>query len=233
MTSAAAEKLHTASSKAFLGVQTSIAYGAKRSTVKFLAKAVALKVAAVAIKVATVAMKIFNAVMMANPIFAVIGLIALLAAGIIGLVSWLSSGSSAARENARELERLSAAAERSAQAYERTKSAVQNQADSASRLTSELETLSRIENKSAADKARMQAIIAQLNGTYDGLNLAIDEEGNLIGKSTDELRDYIRTRQNAGNFEAAIQRRNDLEEQHIIIAIAPWLITKATRLKAA
>jgi Sec-independent protein translocase protein TatA len=150
-----------------------------------------------------------------GPIGWIIAAIGLLVAGVIALVNHFRNGGSAARANARELDRLSEAAERSAREYERTQKATDNQANSANRLTDELEALNRQESHSYADRQRMRTLVDQLTSKYGDLNHLIDEEGNLISGSAYELRRYIRERQNAQNFDNAMQRRNDLEEQHI------------------
>ena len=189
----------------------------KKGKVATLLHAAALKIAAIATGGAAVAVKVLAGAIkfLLGPIGLILIALALLTAAVVAIVNFFRSGSAAARENAAALEEHQEAAARSAEESERTQLALQNQADSANRLTDELEALSREENKSAEQKERMQAIVDQLNGSYDGLNLAIDEEGNLLGKSTDALRDYISARQNSGNFENAQRRRNELESQHI------------------
>jgi len=105
--------------------------------------------------------------------------------------------------------------------------------ESANRLTDELEALSRQENKSADDRERTRAIIAELSNAYGDLNHLIDEEGNLIGKSIGELRSYIRTRDDASRFTAVQERQAELQQEHIIITINWPLIAKATPFGAA
>lgn len=65
------------------------------------------------------------------------------------------------------------------------------QADSYRTLNDRLKELNDTENKSAGEKAEMQAIVDQLNGDIDGLNLTIDEQTGSLENNADAVSDMV------------------------------------------
>ena len=176
-----------------------------------------LVVKAVKLVAATVKKWALNIAMYANPIMLIVIAIAAVIAAIVALIligarllSFFSSSNRAGRENARALENLQERTEASAKAYDNLQGSVARQATVSNNLTNELERLSRAENKSADDKARMRTIVNQLSDSYGCLNHLLDEEGNLLAGSADEMRKLIRERENSERFAASQARQNEL-----------------------
>ena len=165
-------------------------------------------------RLAGYAAKFFKFALKAIPILLIIGGIIALVNGIRALIDRFGASGRAAQENAQKLDRLRESTAKSAQAHADAKDAIDNQSTSANQLATQLETLSKIENRSADDKERMRSIINDLESAYGNLNIAIDKEGNLIGKSINELRAYIRERNSTERFAAIQNRQNELTEEY-------------------
>lgn len=64
-------------------------------------------------------------------------------------------------------------------------------ADMAHTMVDRLEELVSAEQLSSAEMVEAKSIVSQLNAAYPGLNAEIDENGRLLGKSTEEMRGFI------------------------------------------
>lgn len=64
-------------------------------------------------------------------------------------------------------------------------------AEMATSMVDRLEELVSAENLSNTEMIEAQGIVSQLNAMYPGLNAQIDEQGRLLGISTDGIRDFI------------------------------------------
>lgn len=64
-------------------------------------------------------------------------------------------------------------------------------AEMASSMVDRLEELVSAEQLSNSEMVEAQGIVAQLNALYPGMNAQIDENGNLLGRSTEEMRGFI------------------------------------------
>ncbi|MCL2545592.1 MAG: hypothetical protein FWE06_00160 [Oscillospiraceae bacterium] len=209
---AAATKLKT-KNNALLASQTALRYGAKKSAIALKLKAAGLKIVSVALKVASVAVKIFNKVLMMNPIFAVIAAIVALVAIVGGLISIFRRNNCESKRLQKQYEELNESIAANARANDRARQSIQQQTTTASRLTNELERLNRIENKSAADKQRTREIVDTLNSTYSDLNISVDEYGNLLGHTTDEIQKHIREAKGVEELQRIQTRRNELLDE--------------------
>jgi len=203
-----------------LSVQTMLATVKTGLQTKAMKKTTAAKwLLAAGAKGAVAAVKALGAAIKValGPIGLIIAGVGLLTAGVAALINRLNGCSAAAQENATRLREVNEAAEQSVQAYEYARIAIDKQANSANSLADELDVLRRNQSRTREEQERMEEIVSELSTAYGGLNLSIDEYGNLIGKSTDELRKYIRERRDIASFNNAIELRNTLEAQHIDI----------------
>ena len=55
----------------------------------------------------------------------------------------------------------------------------------------------------------------QLNAAYDGLNLAYDEENDLLSMNTEQVAEYISAKQTMEESNALIERQNQLYQEEI------------------
>lgn len=86
-------------------------------------------------------------------------------------------------------------------------------AELAAGMVDRLEELLSIENKSSAEMAEMQALVTQLNALYPGMNAQIDENGQLLGISTQEMRNFIDTALETATLEARQQALQEATQE--------------------
>lgn len=105
-------------------------------------------------------------------------------------------------------------------ANEENVQAIDANADSAQFYADKIEELSRVENKSTAEKERMAAYVKKLNELMPGLNLEYDKEKDALNKTTDAVRKYIEAKREEAkvkayqeNFENSLKEQVKLEEK--------------------
>lgn len=141
----------------------------------------AYKGAAVA---AEVAQNGLNLTMSASPIGLIAGLVVGLGTAFAGAVKEANSLDETTRElnDALQATTEKAASERSE--LDKNKGAALN-------LISQIETLSAVENKSAAQKEKLQSLVASLNSIVPELGLSYDKVADSISMSTDAMREFV------------------------------------------
>ena len=112
--------------------------------------------------------------------------VAALAAGVIYLIA---TNTNEAEDAMRDFH---GAIKESNADLEQSKTDAEEMADSARILTGKIDELSRVENKSAIEKAKLKGYVKELNELMPDLNLLYDEEADKLSKSTDNIYDYIK-----------------------------------------
>lgn len=142
---------------------------------------VAYKGAAVA---AEIAQNGLNLTMSASPIGLVAGLVVGLGTAFAGAVREANS----LDETTRELnDALQSTTEKAAS----ERSELDKNKDTALNLISQIDALSKVEDKSAAQKEKLQTLVASLNSIVPELGLSYDELTDSISMSTDEMREFV------------------------------------------
>lgn len=150
--------------------------------------------------------------------------ITLLVAGATALYKWITADSDAYTEQADAIDQLADAQEQLAQSneaslktYEESVKALSVNADAASALTREMDELNKADEKSATQKLRMGAIVAELNEQYQDLCLVYDDEADQLNMTTKQLRDYIRAQKEMEQAATLQERYNELLEEEATI----------------
>ena len=172
------------------------------------------------IGIATAAQLVWNAAMAANPVGAIITLVAVLVAGLVALLAVFSRLNPAYAEQADEVknlcdaqEDLTAATKESGLAHAKNIFDINAEAKASAALTDQITELSGKENKSANDKARLSALVAQLNKSQSGLNLSYDEENDLLSMNAAAIKNYIENKEKIAKVNALIERQNELYKE--------------------
>ena len=196
-----------------------------------VAQTAATKASTIATVAKTGAMKILNAVMKANPIGALIALVAGLTAGIVALVRWFTRQSEEMKEVRRRTDeliesnqRLTQSFEDSANAHERRLKSYESEARIARTLMSQIEELSAVEDKSAEQRSQMVGLVTKLNEAMGDLNLEVNAETGALNMSLNAINAQIDAREEMARATAAQQRaieimreQIELEEQQIAV----------------
>lgn len=144
----------------------------------------------------------------------------LLVAGTAAVVKWLSAETAAYEQQSGAVEELSDAqqalrqtAESSAKSHADSVKGMNAEADAARQLAAQIVALQDKENQSAADRALLAASVEQLNGQIEGLNLAYDEENNLLNLNQDQIEQYINAKRDIEESNALLERQNELYQE--------------------
>lgn len=157
-------------------------------------------------KLAVPAIEAFNAALASNPYgLAALALSALIA-GISALVLLMPDATS-------ETNKLLQKVEETADAYDELNEKMQQEKISVSSLMAQIAQLSFIENKSAAEKAKLSELVNQLNAAVPDLALAYNEEADALNMSVDAMRKRIEAQQDAAEYEAQVKRLIELEQE--------------------
>lgn len=143
---------------------------------------------------ATVSQWLLNTAMNANPagmiLTAVTALTAAVATYMIinkdNLIQ-IDETTQKTRELAEESKRLNESYENSVTAKKNSRQEMENEKTAVGRLVGELKDLQAKTSLTAAEQARQNMIIEDLNAAFPGLNLAIDEQTGLLNMSTEAL----------------------------------------------
>lgn len=153
-----------------------------------------LATAAIALKTKAVAILQGALTFLTGPVGLVITGIGLLTAGTIALVKWFNRATEDGERLGAETEALSestesmnSALEDSSRQYEKNLENIDSSAAATQDLADRITELSEKENKSAADKEMLGAYVEQLNGQVQGLNLAYDEEADMMSLSSEQI----------------------------------------------
>lgn len=186
--------------------------------------AAAITVYTVAVDVVIPLIKSFNAALAAHPAGAV-------AAGNAVLVAAMGSFIATLPEASEETRELTASLEESRRAYEETGKAIEKESGDVLAMADALETLAAVENKSAAQKAAMADLVAELNEAVPGLTLAYDQEADSLNMTGEAIRNVARAEAERQLRQADYERLVELYRQQA--ATARDLAAAKERLGAA
>lgn len=164
----------------------------------------------------------------------------LLAAGTAAVIKWLNAETAAYKQQSGAVEELSDAqqalqqsAESSAKSHADSIKGMNAETDAAKQLAARIMALQGAENQSAADRAQLAASVEQLNGQVEGLNLAYDEENNLLNLNKDQIEEYINAKLTLEESNALLERQNELyQEEAQLLAAKQELDEKQQELDA-
>ena len=176
------------------------------------------------ITLAQAAQAVWNVVMAANPIGVVIGLVAAFAAGLAVLVGWLGKGSAEQQKFKADTENLISANERlissiesSDISFKNNVSGIEANAGAAENLAKKVEALSAVENKSAEEKKKLKVMVDMLNQSMPGLNLAYNEQADLLNMTTSEIYSLIEAEQARLMNQAIQERALELAREQLLL----------------
>ncbi|MGJ0738906.1 tape measure protein [Enterococcus casseliflavus] len=205
-------------------VATKLATGANIANAASLKGAIAAqKTYTLATNAATVATKAFGVVkaLVLNPALG-LTVLALGAAGVAAAKMGIDFF--AARKKAKELagdlddlgsglESLEKNSESNATAFETQGKVIESNMERNKDLAAELQRLSEIENKSAADKKLMADYVDELNNSVSGLNMSYDEETGLLSATTEEINKRIEASKGMEEVSRLVDRQNQLAQE--------------------
>ncbi|MFZ4844545.1 tape measure protein [Enterococcus casseliflavus] len=205
-------------------VATKLATGANTANAASLKGAIAAqKTYTLATNAATVATKAFGVVksLVLNPALG-LTVLALGAAG--AAAAKMGIDFFAARKKAKELagdlddlgsglESLEKNSESNATAFETQGKVIESNMERNKDLAAELQRLSEIENKSAADKKLMADYVDELNNSVSGLNMSYDEETGLLSATTEEINKRIEASKGMEEVSRLVDRQNQLAQE--------------------
>ncbi|MBK0038326.1 MULTISPECIES: tape measure protein [unclassified Enterococcus] len=205
-------------------VATKLATGANTANAASLKGAIAAqKTYTLATNAATVATKAFGVVkaLVLNPALG-LTVLALGAAGVAAAKMGIDFF--AARKKAKELagdlddlgsglESLEKNSESNATAFETQGKVIESNMERNKDLAAELQRLSEIENKSAADKKLMTDYVDELNNSVSGLNMSYDEETGLLSATTEEINKRIEASKGMEEVSRLVDRQNQLAQE--------------------
>lgn len=157
------------------------------------------------ITLATAAQGLFNkaVTLMGGPVGIVISLIGAATVGLLAFASSLDDSSNSSNKHAEEIKKLTEETKEMTKAYEDSKKAREEAYESSEAeagildyLGNELETLAKKNNKTNIEKAKMAALVDELNEKIPDLNLTYDKEKDKLNKSTKAIKDNIEARKN-------------------------------------
>lgn len=192
------------------------------------------------IGIATVAQGLWNAAMAANPVGAVVAVVAVLAAGIGALtIAVMNSNSELkeSRENLKALgedyDELAQKSQESAKAHEEKVGALEAEAHMAKNLVAEIRGLAEAEKQDAATKAMLRAKIDQLNAVMPELNLSYNEQTGEVNGLNSALEAYIDNLAKAARQEVLRERAVEVaREQYEIEQKRAEVLAEIEKLKA-
>lgn len=148
------------------------------------------------------------------------GTLTLLAGGAAWLTKKWNDNRKAAKELASEIDGLgdefdglNDATESNAKAFEAQGKVIDSNAERNKDLAAELERLTAIEGKSAAEKQLMADTVEELNSSVTGLNLAYDEESGLLNATTEEIQKRIEASKGMEEVNSLVERQNQLTQE--------------------
>jgi tape measure domain-containing protein len=112
-----------------------------------------------------------------------------------------------------EFDGLNDASESNAKAFEAQGKVIDSNAERNKDLAAELERLTAIEGKSAAEKQLMADTVEELNNSVAGLNLAYDEESGLLNATTEEIQKRIEASKGMEEVNSLVERQNQLTQE--------------------
>jgi hypothetical protein len=196
-------------------------------------------------KIVTAAQWLWNAAMAANPIGAIVVVVAALIAGIVALTSWFMDNAEAAKQNAKAVNDQTVALEKQQKQLQKNNSEFQKSQSQQLALAkaqgASVEAIRALELKLADEKIAFEksSLAVATNTLNKQKNLlaslkAADADEDIIKKQEENLKvaTDIYTTENA-NYEKALEEKTDIQNKHIVeIAQAETNANKEAEQKA-
>ena len=194
------------------------------ATIKSTAATIAYNVANITSEYAvgglTGAIKALGVAMKANPVGAFIAVITTLTGAVIGLVSWFTRDNEeqkklkeGAKELKEEYDNLTKSLKESQEAYEDKIGVNAESKTIADGLAASIFKLSEQENKSAEDKAKLAAMVDQLNDSVPELGLAYDATTDSLNMTKDAVNGLIAAEMEELEAQAARERAVEIMKE--------------------
>lgn len=148
----------------------------------------------------------FNTALKDNPFGLAATALSVLVAGITALVLLLPDTRS-------ETDKLIRSIKETADAYDELNAKLDEEKASTASLMERIAELSSIEDKSAAQKAKLAEFVNQLNESVPELALAYDSETDSLNMSIEAIRDRIKAQEDAAEYENQVKRLIELEAE--------------------
>src|SRR5699024_5800400 len=143
-----------------------------------------------------------------------------LAAGAVAVVKWLKRDSEETKRLKEETAQLSEATseltdevESNAKAYEKGIFDIEGTAKANEDLMSKVTELADKENKSAGEKEMLAQYTDQLNESVEGLNLAYDEEADMLNMSSDNMKARLKLFEEQEKANAGMERTKEITQE--------------------
>lgn len=176
------------------------------------------------IGIVTAAQMLWNAAMAANPIGLAVAGIAALTAGLVVFTKWIMKGTDtqqALKESTKSLksenDKLLGSIKDSGKTYEDNAKTIIANAGASELLAQKVFALAQQENKSATEKAKLSILVDQLNASMPELNMLLDEEGNIIGQTSESVYALIEAKKEEAKQQAATERAVELAREQMDI----------------
>lgn len=159
-----------------------------------------------------------------GPVGLIIAGITALVGGVILAVKWFTKESEASKVLKKETKELAEAngslvdsLGTSRQGYEDNEKSIKENAGAAKTLADKVDQLSKVENKSAAQKKELQTYVKMLNDSTQGLNLQYDEQADKLSMTTDEIDRQISAMEDQAKAQAAQERMVDILKEQMAV----------------
>lgn len=186
----------------------------------------AISVSTVVQTIATAATYAYGAAIkfLMGPVSWIIAGIGLLVAGTIALVKWFKRSSEEGErlgkqtdELAESTDALNEAVDESSSAYEKNQEKIKTNAKTNAELAKQIDELSKVEGKSAADKKLLNSYVEELNESVDGLNLVYGEESDALSLSSEQMAQRIELMEAQESMQSSQERLTEIIREQIEI----------------
>lgn len=164
---------------------------------------------------ATIATEGFTAALALNPIALAVGVVAGLATALYNVYQEAEKASPEIELYARSCENAANNSHKLADSTEDMVNGFDGQYEIAHRLKKRLDELTDPMTGLITDQKEAQKVIGELNALIPGLNVYIDEQGNVLSSTTENWREYIDEMLNQTQIEAMTERLTELEKDKL------------------
>lgn len=195
------------------------ATGLSLQTIATIAQTTASSACAVATGVLSAAINL-----LLGPVGWVIAGITLLVSGVIAAVKWMNKDTEASKKLKEETEQLAQASDaltdtlgNNKSMYEDGVKSIKAEAGAAKTLAEKVTNLSKIENKSAAQKKELQTYVGILNDSMEGLNIQYDIQADALSVTTDQIYSQISALEKQAETQAAQERMTEILKEQMSV----------------
>lgn len=161
---------------------------------------------------ATTAQTGLNAAMSANPIGLVVTAISGLVAGLAAFSALV--GKSDAEELAEDMRAAREEAEQTRDEYQELSEEYHNNSDEVMALWRQVQDLSEVENKSAAQKQKLSSLVDELNKKVPDLGLSYDELNDSLSQTAESIDEVVRAFAAQEAYDSAVEDRTQAAKDY-------------------